>query len=45
MEKAGVHWGAVTIYSHVHSLINLKDTQGHLSMLTADVTCYRSEQL
>lgn len=38
MEKAGVHWGAVTIYSHVQSLIHLKDTQGHLNMLTADVT-------
>lgn len=34
MEKAGVHWGAVTIYSHVQSLIHLKDTQGHLNMLT-----------
>lgn len=33
MEKAAVHLGAVTIYSHVHSLIYL-DTQGHINMLT-----------
>lgn len=33
MEKAAVRRGAVTIYSHVHSLIRVKDTQGHIDML------------